>query len=192
MRQMTERSAKWMEGVKANFAKATGKTVDAWVERARKQGLEGDVRAARQWLRDREGLTTVQTNYVLTVLFADSEPDESTLLDAQYSGKKAPLRPIYDRLAKAARSLGKDVMIAPRKSQVTFARQVTFAVVRAAAASRVDLALRLPGEKATARLTTNAKATGSDPTHTVALGAPKDVDAQVLKWLELAYRKAAR
>ncbi len=192
MRQMTERSAKWMESVKANFASATGKPVEAWVARARKQGLDKDEKAARTWLREHEGLTTVQANYVLKVLFADSEPDEDALLAAQYAGKKAALRPIYDRLAKAARGLGKDVMIAPRKSQVTFARQVTFAVVRAAASDRVDLALRLPGEKPTARLVANAKATGSDPTHVVSLSAAKDVDAQVVKWLALAFQRAAR
>jgi hypothetical protein len=189
---MTERSAKWMESVKANFAKATGKTVEGWVDRARKAGFDKDVSASRRWLREHEGLTIVQANYVLKVLFADSEPEEDQLLAAQYSGKKASLRPIYDRLAKVARGFGDDVMIAPRKSQVTFARQVTFAVVRAAASTRVDLALRLPGEKPTARLAANSRAAGSDPTHTVALAAAKDVDAQVVKWLELAYRKAAR
>jgi hypothetical protein len=192
MRQMTERSAKWMETVKANFEGATGKPVEAWVARAKKQGLDRDEKAARKWLRDHEGLTMVQANYVLLELFAGSAPDEDALLEAQYSGKKAALRPIYDRLAKAARALGKDVMIAPRKSQVTFARHVTFAVVRAAAADRVDLALRLPGEKPTARLVANARAAGSDPTHIVALGSAADVDAKVVKWLELAYQRAAR
>lgn len=192
MRQMTERSAKWMESVKANFASATGKPVEAWVARAKKQGLDEDEKAARKWLREHEGLTTVQANYVLKELFADSEPDEEALLDAQYAGKKAALRPIYDRLAKAARGFGEDVMIAPRKSQVTFARKVTFAVVRAAAADRVDLALHLKGEKPTTRLVANAKAAGSDPSHVVALGAARDVDAQVVKWLQLAYQRAAR
>src|SRR5579883_81800 len=131
MRQMTERSAKWMETVKANFPKATGKPVEAWVARARK------------WLREEQGLTTVQTNYVLMTLFPEQEGSEEELLDAQYAGAKAALRPVYDKLAKVARGFGKDVMIAPRKSQVTFARKVTFAVVRAAARDRVDLMLRL-------------------------------------------------
>jgi hypothetical protein len=192
MRQLTERSAKWMEGVKANFTKATGKPVEAWAKRARAQGFGTDVAKARKWLRENEGLTTVQTTYVLTVLFPEEESSDEDLLAAQYGGPKLALRPIYDRLAKAARSFGDDVMIAPRKSQVTFARQVTFAVVRAKTKTRVDLALRLPGAKPTARLVANPKATGSDPTHTVALGAASEVDAELLKWLKLAYRGAAR
>ncbi len=188
---MTARSAKWMETVKANFAKATGKPVEAWVKRARAKGMDGDVAATRRWLRGDEGLTTVQANYVLMTLFPEPDDDEE-LLGGQYAAKKEALRPIYDALARVARRLGDDVMIAPRKSQVTFARHVTFAVVRAATNDRVDLLLRLAGQKPTARLVSNARATGSDPTHVVALSSVKDVDADVKKWLALAYGRAAR
>jgi hypothetical protein len=192
MRQMTERSAKWMETVKANFAKATGKPVEAWVKRARDKGFDRDIRETRKWLKESEGLTMVQANYVLMTLFPESEGEEDTLLAAQYAGAKAALRPIYDRLAKVAGGFGKDVMIAPRKSQVTFARHVTFAVVKAATRDRVDLALRLKGEKATARLAANPRATGSDPTHIVGLRSAREVDAQVVKWLKQAYGAAAK
>lgn len=181
-----------METVRANFPKATGKPVEAWVARARARGMDRDVKAARAFLKDTEGLTMVQANFVLTELFPQAEGGEDALLDAQYAGPKEALRPIYDKLARAARKLGKDVMIAPRKSQVTFARHVSFAVVRAATKTRVDLALRLPGTKGTARLVANAKATSSDPTHVVALTRASDVDAEVTKWLAAAYAKAAR
>jgi Domain of unknown function (DUF5655)/Domain of unknown function (DUF4287) len=191
MVQMTERSAKWMATVKANFAKATGKPVDAWVALARKHGFDRDAAATRAWLKKEHGLTMVQANCVLITLFPREE-NEDELLDAQYSGAKAGLRPVYDKLAKAARALGRDVMVAPRKSQVTFARKVTFAVVRVGAKDRVDLLLRLSGQKPTKRLVANAKATGSDPTHVVALRAAADVDRDVTKWLALAYDKAAR
>jgi hypothetical protein len=193
MRKMTERSAKWMETVKANFPKATGKPVEAWVALARKHGVGGDVREARKWLKEEQGLTIVQVNYVLLSLFPEEEESsDEKLLDAQYAGAKAALRPVYDKLAKVARGFGKDVMIAPRKSQVTFARKVTFAVVRAAAKDRVDLLLRLAGQKPTPRLVANSKASGSDPTHVVALSTVADVDRDVVKWLQLGYEKAAR
>lgn len=187
---MTARSAKWTETVKANFAKATGKTVEAWVKRACAKGMDRDVAATRRWLREDEGLTIVQANYVLLTLFP--ETDEEELLAAQYAGKKAALRPIYDALAKVAGRLGDDVMVAPRKSQVTFARHVTFAVVRAATNDRVDLLLRLAGQKPTERLVANPRAAGSDPSHVVALSTPKGVDAEVKEWLALAYEAAAR
>jgi hypothetical protein len=191
MHRMTERSAKWMESVKANFAKTTGKPIEAWVERAKAQGFDKDIKVSRRWLKEKEGLTMVQANYVLMSIFPESEDDED-LLRPQYAGAKALLRPIYDALVKVARGFGDDVMIAPRKSQVTFARHVTFAVVRAATKDRVDLALRLAGQKASGRLVANPRSTGSDPTHTIALGSPADVDREVVKWLKLAYEGAAR
>jgi hypothetical protein len=191
MAQMTERAAKWMKTVEANFAGATGQPVETWVARARRAGVAKDTKAARTWLREKQGFTTVQTSLVLMALFPESEDDEE-LVGAQFSGKKASLRPVYDRLAEAARALGKDVMIAPRKSQVTFARHVTFAVVRAATATRVDLLLRLRGVDAAGRLKGNPRATGSDPTHAVALSSAKEVDAEVRRWMKLAYQMAAR
>jgi hypothetical protein len=192
MRQLTERSAKWMEGVRAKFEEATGKPVEHWVKRVRAKGFGEDPKLARKWLKESEGLTIVQVSFVLDALFPQADDDEGALLDAQFAGAKAPLRPIYDRLAEVARGLGGDVMIAPRKSQVTFARQVTFAVVRAATKTRVDLALRLAGEKGTARLVANAKAAGSDPTHVVALAKVGEVDREVVAWMKEAYRRAAR
>jgi hypothetical protein len=93
---------------------------------------------------------------------------------------------------EATRKLGADVMIAPRKSQVTFARQVTFAIVRAATATRVDVMLCLHGEPPTKRLLANPRATGSDPTHVIGIASAKEVDGQVETWLKLAYQRAAR
>jgi hypothetical protein len=51
-----------MESVKANFAAATGKPVEAWVERARKLGFDKDIKESRKWLKEKQGLTMVQAN----------------------------------------------------------------------------------------------------------------------------------
>lgn len=107
MRQMTERSAKWMASVKANFATATGKPVEAWVAITRASGFDRDVAQARKWLKEKKGLTMVQANFVLTELFPREEGSEDGLLDAQYAGAKAALRPVYDELAKVARGFGR-------------------------------------------------------------------------------------
>ncbi len=93
-------------------------------------------------------------------IFLQQEGDD-TLVDAQYAGPKAALRPLYDALAQAAQGLGKDVEIMPRSSQVTFSRTRSFAVVRAATRDRIDLALKLAGAKATARLVANPRMPGT-------------------------------
>jgi hypothetical protein len=97
---------------------------------------------------------------------------------------------VYDALAKAARAFGSDVEIMPRKSQVTFSRAKSFAVVRPATKDRVDVGLKLHGTKATARLVANAKAQTSDPSHTVGVHTSREVDRELTAWLRAAYDRA--
>jgi hypothetical protein len=192
MNKLTKRTAKWMASVAANFAVASRKPIEEWVKLAKRAGVAGDRKRARQWLRVDQGLTTVQTSFVLHALCPEPEVDDDALVQQQFAGAKAGLRPIYDALARLACSFGTDVMIAPRKTQITFARDVTFAVVRAATKTRVDLALRLPGEQPTRRLVASAQASGSDPTHVVALESATAIDAVVKSALRRAYAQASR
>ena len=186
--KMTERSARWLESVVANCKKNTGRSLDEWAARARKAKVR-DAKGARDWAKT-QGLSIVYANGVAETLFPEDAGDDDALVDAQYSGPKAALRPIYDALVESARALGGDVQIMPRKSQVTFSREKSFAVVRAAAKDRVELALKLHGTAPTSRLRAAAKATTSDPSHLVGLHAPRDVDREVLGWLRAAYARA--
>src|SRR5579862_2887995 len=125
--KMTERSAQWMTSVVENCEKNTGRSLQAWVGLARKANV-GDPKSVRTWGRE-QGLSVVYINAVTQTLFPSDESDDA-LLDGQYAGAKAALRPIYDALARAARALGKDVEVMPRSSQVTFSRAKSFAIVR--------------------------------------------------------------
>jgi hypothetical protein len=127
---MTERSVKWMASVQANFAKATGRPLEAWLDLARSEGFGRDVGAARKWLKEKHGLTMVQVNLVLTALFPEQEGSEAELLDAQYEGAKAALRPVYDALAKAARALGHDGLRAHGQSAMICLRRAPFRWIR--------------------------------------------------------------
>jgi hypothetical protein len=186
-KKMTDRSAKWVATVLENCRAKTGRSTDEWVQLARKANL-GDARAARAWGK-KQGLSIVYANMVTQELFPADESDDA-LVDKQYSGAKAEMRPVYDALATAARRLGGDVEVMPRSSQVTFSRKKSFAVVRAATRDRIDLLLKLPGTAATARLAANRGAGASDPSHVVSLRAPKDVDRELVGWLRAAYERA--
>ncbi len=187
--KMTERSAKWMETVLANCEANTGRPLPQWLAMARKARVK-DANEARTWAKD-QGLSAVYQTAVFESLFPSSEGDDA-LVEAQYAGAKAALRPIYDALVRSARALGADVAIMPRKSQVTFSRATTFAVVRAATKDRVDVAFKLQGEEPTRRLLLDAKATGSDPSHSVRIQAVKEVDKELVGWMTKAYERAAR
>lgn len=185
--KLTERSAKWVDTVVANCKANTGRTLAQWVALARKSQAT-DPRAARAWAKE-QGLSTVYQSAVVEALFPSSSGDD-TLVDDQYSGAKASLRRIYDALVRAARAFGRDVEVMPRRSQVTFSRATSFAVIRAATRDRIDVALKLHGEKPTSRLVADAKAMKSDPSHVVAVRAPDEVDKELVAWLREAYDRA--
>jgi len=185
--KMTDRSAKWMETVVANCEANTGRPLAQWVAAAKKARPK-DAKAARAWAKE-QGLSIVYQTAVTDLLFPEKEDDG--LVDAQYAGPKAPLRPIYDAIVKAAHALGTDVEVMPRKSQVTLSRATSFAIVRAPARDRVEVLLKLHGEKGTARLVPNPKAGASDPSHAVAVRDEAEVDKELTRWLRKAYERAA-
>ena len=186
--KMSDRSTRWMETVVAHCEANTGRPLAQWVAAAKKARPK-DAKAARAWAKD-QGLSIVYQTAVTDLLFPEKE-DDGALVDAQFAGPKARLRPIYDAIVEMARALGGDVEVMPRKSQVTLSRATSFAVVKAPARDRVDVLLKLHGEKGTGRLVPNPKAGASDPSHAVAVTDPSQVDEELARWLRKAYERAA-
>jgi hypothetical protein len=116
-------------------------------------------------------------------------PSTAEYIDSQYTGAKAALRPIYDKLAAAIEDLG-DVTIEGRGSYTPFVRGRQFAAVAAATRDRVDLGLRFTDPPADDRL---QPSTGpGQATHKIALRSVDDVDDRVLHLLRLAYEQNPR
>ena len=112
---------------------------------------------------------------------------DQDLVAAQYSGKKASLKPIFDHLVKAARGFGSDVELAPRKTYVGLVRGKMFAVIKASTASRVDLGLKLKDAAGGDRLVEAPGFSSGSITHKVALADVEEIDEQVLGWFKEAY-----
>ncbi|SFS14689.1 protein of unknown function [Agrococcus baldri] len=108
------------------------------------------------------------------------------LVDAQYTGGKAALRPILDRILAVVADFGDDVEVAPKKTSVSLRRRKQFAVIEAASAKRVQLGVNLADAPPTERL----KAAGGMCTHRVDVAAIDDVDDELLGWLRDAYALA--
>ena len=108
-------------------------------------------------------------------------------VEAQYSGAKADLRPIYDRLVEVAQAFGSDVELAPRKSYVGLVRKKIFGVVKASTRTRVDLGLKLKEAVGSKRLV-DAPGFGSGSiSHKIALTSLADVDEELIGWMREAY-----
>jgi Domain of unknown function (DUF5655)/Domain of unknown function (DUF4287) len=109
--------------------------------------------------------------------------------DDLYTGKKAPLRPLHDRLMTVVGGLGGDLATVPKKGYLSFRRRKQFAMIQPSAAGRIDVGLILPGVPAAGRL----EASGSFNalfTHRVRVTSADEIDAELTGWLRDAYANA--
>ena len=115
--------------------------------------------------------------------------DAGDLVEAQYSGQKAALRPIYTLLIEKVRGFGGDVEISPKKDYVSLRRRKQFAIFQPSSATRLDVGINLKGEPPTDRLEPSGSFNAM-VTHRVRLSKIEDVDKQLLGWLRKAYDAA--
>ncbi len=113
----------------------------------------------------------------------------SDLVDAQYKGPKADLRPIYEGLIGMVQKFGKDVEVSPKKTYVSLRRNKQFALIQPSTKDRVDVGINLRREKAGKRL----EASGSFNamvSHRVRLTRKDDINSELKGWLRKAYDAA--
>lgn len=172
-----------------NIEAATGMSVSAFAAAVAEQGIEGHAKIVG-FLKTEHGLSHGNANAValrVRELAAGGPASPDTLLDAQYAGAKAALRPVYERLAGIAAGLGPDVEILVQKTGVAFRRRRQFAVVQAASASRVALGLNLGKAPGDPRVIATP---GAMCAFRVDLPDEASVNAAVASWLAEAHARA--
>jgi hypothetical protein len=180
-----------MSAVSESLAERTGRPLAEWVALVQASGIDPlDQNAVRRWLRTEHGVPQ-NSQWAIADAAARAagwvRPGAAEYIDSQYTGAKAALRPIYDRLAAAIEDFGDDVSVEGRGSYTPFVRGRQFAAVAAATRDRVDLGLRFTDPPAADRL---QPASGpGQATHKIALRSVGDVDDQVLHLLRLAYEQ---
>jgi len=188
-KKKTERAAE-----EARLAEKTGRTLDEWIELVCIHGPRG--RLARvDWLKREHVLGRFQALLVADAAEEAGPPggpaadDPASLVDAQYAGGRAGLRPIYASILARALKLGPDVAVRPARDYVTLVRNRQFAAVQPASTCEcVELGLAL-GEASRSRRLVPAIcfAAGSRFTHVVTLETLRCVDSEVAGWLQEAY-----
>jgi hypothetical protein len=171
-----------------NIEASTGRKISEWVRSARASGFSkhGEI---LKWLKEKHAMGHGYANYIAKAAIASDDAGEEDLLAAQFAGKKAALRPLYEAMVKAVQTLGKDVEIAPKKNNVSVRRSKQFALLQPSTAERLDVGLILKGVKPTARL----EASGSFNamfTHRVRVTQKSDIDQELKSWLKQAYLEA--
>lgn len=182
----------------ANLKTRTGKSLDEWVAFIHAQGPPTEVER-RAWLKETHKLGTNYSWWLAERSVGKGREDDSPeaylktaagYVEAQYAGKKAPLRPIYEKLLKMGLTLGKDVKACPCKTMVPLFRNHAIAEIKAATRTRIDLGLALgkhEGKLPKVLIDTGGAKKKDRITHKIELTSPVQVDAEVARWMRAAY-----
>ena len=110
-------------------------------------------------------------------------------IDSHFSGQKAKWRKPWDSLLRKLHTFGKDVTIAPTDSYLSLLRNgKKFGVVQIAVEG-MSVGIKLKGKPANGRLEASGK-WNAMVTHRVRIADPKEIDAELHKWLRQGYDKA--
>ncbi len=173
----------------ASLREKTGKTLEQWVALV---GTSGKVKHGEivAWLKSEHGVTHGYANLIAhSALESDAgsvAAGGTDLVEAQYAGAKAGLRPIYDRLIARIEAFGPDVDVSPKKAYVSVRRSKQFAILQPSTASRLDVGLNLKGVPAQGRLEPSGSFNAM-VSHRVRVEREGDVDTELVAWLKQAY-----
>jgi hypothetical protein len=171
-----------------NLEAKTGRPMSDWIAAARGTGI-GRHKELVNHLKAENGLTHGYANQIaLRALAPDDAPAAGSdeLVDAQYTGSKAAMRPLYEQLLAVMTGLGPDVEVSPKKTCVSLRRSKQFALIQPTA-QRLDLGIILKGVPPAGRL---EQSPTTMCTHRVKISSEKEIDADLIGWLRQAYEAA--
>jgi predicted transport protein len=173
-----------------NLLERTGKTLDQWAAFVKKSGPPPG-KERRAWLKE-QGLTTNYADWIAATaegkeIGADNY-DPEALVEAMFSGAKAELLPIYEKLLKLGLSLGKDVTASPGKTMVALYRKRVFARITPTTRTRIDVQLALEeSTKPTARLKDIQDKSKNRINRQIGITSAAEIDDEVKRLLKHAY-----
>jgi hypothetical protein len=114
-----------------NLKEKTGKSLDDWLKivKTSKAAKHGEI---VKFLKEKHGVGHGYANLIAQKSLQPADapaPEGDDLVDAQYAGAKADLRPIYSALIAAIQKFGADVEISPKKAYVSPRRSKQFALI---------------------------------------------------------------
>lgn len=176
----------------------TGRTLEQWCRLINKECKRLDRPARIAHLKSVHDIGSNTASWLADRSLGDLHPWDSTeagylakcpeIVDAQFAGGKAHLRPIGDALLELCRACGPDVGISPCETIIPAYRNHVFAQVSAPNRKAVRLSLALKGEKFTARLIdTGGTAKKDRLTHRIEVAALDEIDEFVRAALRRAY-----
>jgi hypothetical protein len=178
----------------ANIEKRTGKSLAALAALISSSGLtkHGEI---RDFLKRDLGMGHGDANTLVHYVqqsdgasaAAAAGKDTADVLDDIYTGAKAHLRPIHDRIMSAVTGFGA-FEIAPKKGYVSLRRKKQFAMIGPATNTRVEVGLNMKDVTATDRLV--AMPAGQMCQYKVKVSDTAEVNQELLDWMRRAFDAA--
>jgi hypothetical protein len=174
----------------------TGRSLEEWIELTRKSGPPTE-KERREWLKKEHKLGTNAASWIAERLEGKGTEEDSPeaylktaaeWVEAQYSGPRAALRPLYEELLKLGFALGKDVKACPCKTMVPLYRNHVFAQIKPSTNTRIDFGFALGNIKTPKRLIDTGGYEKKDRiTRRIEVRSKVDIDDELKKWLKTAY-----
>ena len=190
-------SIPYVQNIIAKLKTKTGRSIEEWVDFVKKDGPKTEG-ARRVWLKDHHNLGTNYAWWIAERSVGKGEEDGDPqvylrkapeYVAEMYAGKRAGLKPIYDKLLKVGLRSGKDAKACPCKTIVPLYRAHVFAEIKPATNARIDLGLALGHLKGKVprRIEPVRNPKGNRITHRIAIESIDQVDEFVEQWLRTAY-----
>lgn len=170
-----------------NLQARSGRSLDELFALLESTGLEkhGELRTH---LKDELSMGHGDANTVATLFRKrDEEPAPDDALDAIYTGAKAHLRPIHERIMEGLGDFGA-FEVAPKKAYVSLRLKKQFAMVGPATKSQVEVGLNAKELSGSDRL--KAQKPGGMCQYKVRVSDVSEVDEELIDWLRTAYEGA--
>ena len=176
-----------------NIQKKTGKSLDQLAVIIKKSGLtkHGEI---RDYLKRELGLGHGDANALVhAILQSDGQraaegKSGDEVMDEIYSGAKAHMRPIHEKLMNEINKFG-EFEIVPKKGYVSLRRKKQFVMIGPKTNTRFEVGINAKDLKKNARLLEQPK--GSMCNYIVNVTDAKEVDSELVAWIKTAYEGAA-
>jgi len=177
----------------------TGRTLSEWVALTQKEAPEEGHKVRVEWLKEKYDLNNNNAWWIAERAagkgFEGDSPEAylataEKYVEQQYSGKKAQLRPIYEKLLELAKSVAGDVKACPCQTMVPLYRNHVFAQIKPTTNSRIDLGFALAkykGKFPKRLIDTGGLAKKDRITHRIEITDAGQIDDDVRKWVKTAY-----
>ncbi len=173
-----------------NIETKTGLSLAALQQAVAATGLakHGD---KRSWLMEHHGLGYGDANTVVALAAQAPVTQADDPLALIYTGAKAPLRALHERLVAHIDGFG-PYEKAPKKANVSLRRKKQFALLGPATKDLLEVGINHKALPVDTRTPPRLKAmpAGGMCQYTVRLGSVDEIDAELLGWLRAAYEAA--